>query len=53
MATAEIMSTKTASIAIPIDQPKYCPDIRNSIPFIIASITKARIRIANILNERK
>lgn len=46
---ADTMRTLTALIAIPIDQPKNCPDIKNKIPFAIAPITPARITIAHIL----
>ena len=48
---AETIRTLTALIAIPIDQPKNCPGIKNKIPFAIAPITPARIMIAHILND--
>ena len=48
---AEATRTLTALIAIPIDQPKNCPDIKNKIPFIIAPITPARMTIAHTFND--
>ena len=49
---AETTRTLTALIAIPMDHPKNCPDIKNSIPFVMAPITPASMIIAQILSDK-